>query len=114
MAEIFRKSAGNGSVVCRYGGDEFIILIESANRRRMEIVADTIMEQMGKEDGFRGAISAKLGRDVRIDSKHQIGCSIAITLSDNLENCSIEKLIKEADDLLYIVKTKAKGTYRFI
>ena len=59
-------------------------------------------------------IQNRLGKQNEIDQNTYIGCSIGIATSEPADENSVDALIKKADDVLYCVKTKLKGTYAFI
>ena len=114
MAAIFREVAGEKGFVSRYGGDEFIIIWNTSNHEELENYAKLIYDKIDKADGFRRAIQNRIGRQVEIDPNTYIGCSIGIATSEFESENSVDALIKKADDVLYKVKTKSKGTYAFI
>lgn len=115
MADIFVKVSGEYGTVYRYGGDEFIILLHTDDRNTVESMAKQIYIEIGKTNGFQDAIAAELNQQIEIDEKHKISCSIGIITDSNVNSGEdIDEMVKQADDLLYSVKTTTKGTYRFM
>ena len=115
MAGIFREVIGARGVVSRYGGDEFLILLEAGRKEEMERFAQAIYQRIQLENGFDQAISQVLGYQVQIDAAHKITCSIGIAINSSVrEEKDIHELIKKADDILYSVKKTKKGTYAFL
>ena len=114
MAAIFRDVAGENGFVSRYGGDEFIIIWNTSNHVELENYARLIYHNIQKADGFRRVIQNRLGKQIEIAPNTYIGCSIGIATSELEGVDSVDELIKKADDVLYSVKTKTKGTYAFI
>ncbi len=115
MAAIFRIVAGEDGIVSRYGGDEFIILLHTAEKGRMEALAKEIYRRMEASDGFRDSIEKYVGHEINVEEQNRITCSIGISMSPDAENkTDIDELIKAADDLLYSVKRTEKGRYAFI
>lgn len=113
MAEIFQKLSKERGFVCRYGGDEFIIVFYTAERAQLEAWAGQIYEMIAEAGGFVNAISENLGENIVIAKERQISCSIGIVAGENIrDEEEINRLIKQADDLLYSIKTSTKGTYR--
>ncbi len=113
MAEIFQKLSKERGFVCRYGGDEFIITFYTADRLQLEAWAKQIYVMIAEADGFEKAISENLGENIVIAKERQISCSIGIAVGENIrDEEEINRLIKQADDLLYSIKTSTKGTYR--
>lgn len=115
MADVFRRVMAARGIVSRYGGDEFLIILEKTGRTEMEAFARQIYETLGKEQGFRREIAQVTGQPVEIDSAHQITCSIGIALNEKVrEEKDIHELIKKADDAMYSIKKTQKGTYAFL
>jgi diguanylate cyclase (GGDEF)-like protein len=114
MAIIFKEAVGENGFVVRYGGDEFIIIVYTNQKDKIEAIAQDIYKKIKLADGFREAIEERLHIKIEIDDKHKIGCSIGITTCDALktEN-SLDELINVADETLYTVKASGKGTYIF-
>ena len=114
MADIFQEEVGNDGFVTRFGGDEFLITLYSQDNLRTEQLAKNIYRQIELGEGFAHVISGKLGKEVQIPKEHWISCSIGISsLRAVLSEDALEKVVKEADKVLYDVKKEGKGTYRF-
>ena len=114
MADIFRKAVGQHGFVTRYGGDEFLITVYTDDMAFAGQLAQNIYRQIQQEDGFSAAIQRKLGRNVDIPREHQISCSIGISGRKALmSEEELERMVKEADQVLYDVKNAGKGVYKF-
>lgn len=114
MARIFQQEVGNHGFVTRYGGDEFLITVYTDDMAYAGQIAENIYSQIEREGGFAAAIQCKLGRNVSIPVEHQISCSIGISGRKSLmSEDELEKMVKEADQVLYDVKSAGKGVYRF-
>ena len=126
IAQIFKNSVGENGVVCRFGGDEFIAILSTANRKELATIAERIYYKIDAADGFKERISnhlnaeyfektgKELPENLQIKEVPKIGCSIGIATSDNIDDKSINKMIEMADDMLYAIKINNKGTYGFI
>lgn len=113
MAEIFQRISKGRGFVCRYGGDEFVIVFDTADKQELEACAKEIYLQIDKADGFSAEISQKLGHAVCVERDGRISCSIGIVAAESIQNAEqINEMMKQADDLLYTIKTSTKGTYR--
>lgn len=113
MAEIFKEISSERGFVCRYGGDEFIIVFYTADRSALEGWAKQIYAMIAEAEGFEKEIADSLGKEVSIEKEHRISCSIGIVAKENIgDEEEINALIKQADDLLYTIKTSTKGMYR--
>lgn len=114
MAEIFQKEVGKLGFVTRYGGDEFLITVYTDDMAFVGQLAKNIYSQIQRENGFAAEIQRKLGRYVDIPKEHQISCSIGISGRKALmSEDELEKMVKEADQVLYDVKNAGKGVYKF-
>lgn len=114
MARIFRQAVGTRGIVSRYGGDEFLILLEENRKEALEEIAREIYSQIRQEKGFDEEISRVLGHPAHIDDGHRITCSIGIAVDGSIrEEKDVQELIKKADDILYAIKKSKKGTYAF-
>lgn len=115
MAKIFTDVAGKNGIVCRYGGDEFIILVNVDDKDVMESYAKEIYARIDATDGFRESIEAYIGRTLSVEKERRITCSIGISMNSDVKSEEeVDQMIKVADDLLYSVKTTEKGRYAFI
>lgn len=114
MAGVFREIIGTRGIVSRYGGDEFLIVLEENRKEALEEIACAIYKKLEEARGFDEAISRVLGYTVEVDAAHKISCSIGIAMNNNIqEEEDIHELIKKADDILYSIKKTQKGTYAF-
>ena len=114
IATALQEMCGSSDIACRYGGDEFIIVIESCARYELENIAKDIYARIAEADGFRSQIKKYLNHDVEFNEEKNITCSIGISYERNVTSESqITELIKKADDLMYTVKTGEKGHYAF-
>ena len=115
MVSIFRDVTTGKGFVSRYGGDEFIIILETNDRRELEKMAKEIYLRIQATSGFRKQIEEHLGHPITVDAGRLITCSMGIVYAANVHNeDEVGELIKQADDLLYIVKTGEKGHYKFL
>jgi diguanylate cyclase (GGDEF)-like protein len=115
MAAIFTSVTGEKGFVSRYGGDEFILLINTDSRDELESIAQQIYHTIDETDGFRETIEQYVGHPIQVTKKNRITCSIGISMAPDVQSEEdVNKLIKLADDLLYSVKTTEKGRYAFI
>ena len=115
MASIFTEVTGEQGFVSRFGGDEFIIILDTDEKTRLEGIAKEIYRKIDSTDGFEEDISNKIGQNIKIGQNQRITCSIGIAASDGIcEENDVNELIRKADDMLYHVKMNQKGTYAFI
>ena len=84
MAFVFKEVAKDRGFVSRYGGDEFIIVIESCARYELENIAKDIYARIAEADGFSRQIKKYLNHDVEFNEEKNITCSIGISYERNV------------------------------
>lgn len=115
MARIFDEVSRDIGFVSRYGGDEFIIILNTSEKEELEKIGDEIYARIDAAEGFKQQIEKRLNHSIEIDPNRKITCSIGIAMDSQARSeDDMEILIKKADDSLYAVKTGGKGHYAFI
>ena len=115
MAVIFKEVSLGKGFVSRFGGDEFIIILETNEKDALEKIAKDIYARINETEGFKKQIEEYLGHEITVDAGRLITCSIGIASAANVHSeDEIDELIRRADDLLYTVKMGEKGHYKFL
>lgn len=115
MAKIFQKASKGRGFVARYGGDEFIMILNTDDHEILENIAKGIYEKINATQGFQQQIEKYLGHAITTTEKSRITCSIGIaSAGDVRKEEDINELIRSADEILYKVKTGEKGHYAFL
>ena len=86
-------------IVARYGGDEFIILMNNINEEGVAKIADLIIQKMSQPftlDGYEIFTSPSIG--------------ISMYPEDGVDE---ETLIKNADSAMYLAKERGRNNYQF-
>lgn len=113
MAEIFKELCKDTGFVCRYGGDEFLVVFYVDDEDFLEEKAKSIYEEIEKTNGFEKEISEKMGEITIIEKDKRISCSIGIATASNIRTeDDLNTMIKRADDMLNSIKASGKGTYK--
>src|SRR5690606_38759889 len=104
MRDVLDRHVGKDTVLARFGGDEFVILLEAPED-------GTGMRDAAAE--LAAALVEELGRPIMVYGRHVfLGISIGITLSpDDASNASA--LMKNGDIAMYQAKVAGKNCYRF-
>ncbi len=95
VADTLRQVVGVRGVIGRFGGDEFLVLIEeSMNREAIKTMLKTIAKKLYYV----------------FDPKFNITCSIGVTVYPD-DGMNYEELLGKADKALYIAKEKGKNRH---
>jgi len=97
-------SVREGDTVSRFGGDEFVVLLEDLSRNQDEAATQTrhIAEN----------IRVALNKTNESDNQMHYTCSIGATLFSGHKD-SVEELLKQADLAMYQSKAAGRNTVRF-
>lgn len=98
LAQLLRSSVGARDIVSRYGGDEFLVVLESASRAEAERVAETIQLCIGQYDP--GLHHPRLG-------SLRLGVSIGVSCFPE-DGTDCPTLLSHADHNMYDDKTDRK------
>ncbi len=113
MANIFKELCKEDGFVCRYGGDEFLLVFYTDDVAVLEEKAKQIYREIELTGGFQKEISEKLGVETEIEKSKWISCSIGVTTATDINSDDdMNAMIKRADNLLYSIKETGKGTYK--
>ena len=114
IAIILKKISRNNGFATRFGGDEFLVTLMSAQRETAQKTATQIMEKIKEAQCFIPMIEEFLGEEVVIPENKKVSCSMGIVLRENIrEKQEFGDIIKEADKALYDIKRTTKNNYRF-
>lgn len=94
LASSISAAAGEDAVVCRFGGDEFVVIMPGRDLAGAAMVADR-MRRGAMQEGRRG------GED-QLGVTLSIGC--AALGSDELEGRAAHRLVCMADEAMYVAK----------
>ena len=87
LSEILRKTLPRTSVICRWGGDEFTVLLTDVNRERLDLEIRNIFAESEKYNAEHPELP--------------IHFAIGAALSSEHENCTRQKLFHIADEEMY-------------
>lgn len=109
FARVFESVSDGLGYAVRYGGDEFLVVLNNVDNEEACRVADKIYDAIS--DGFVPVVSNYVKQDVHIPRDKFVSCSIGIASS---KDCSLEHInetMKKADQALYYMKKHKKGSY---
>jgi len=105
VAQRLRASVGDGDSVARFGGDEFVVMLEALSEHAVEAAAKA--EDLGEN------ILAVLNQPYQLDAHvvHSTPSIGAALFADR--NWKIDDLFKQADIAMYQAKKAGRNTFRF-
>ena len=96
VARLFQSCLRQGDVVSRYGGDEFIFLLNQITPSEATQLAERIL--------------AKLQSPIDVGEPVTVGASIGLVFNSNMAETA-EELIRDADKAMYRAKAQGKNCY---
>ena len=100
FADILRQHARKGDIVCRLGGDEFILFLVGVNDRKIAA------------DRAKSVLVAMKEKIAELDYPNNCSVSVGIAIYPQ-DGDSFQTLYNHADKALYLVKKNGKNAYRF-
>lgn len=114
IADILKKVSKQAGFATRFGGDEFLVVLFTADRRQVRNAAEEIMESIHRAQSFVPEIEKMIKKPVVIPDNRKVSCSMGITVKEDMQDIQeFNGMIKEADDTLYFIKRSTKNDYRF-
>lgn len=101
VAEVLQDATRSTDIVCRYGGDEFVVILVNPDREGAGRVAEQI--RRGIED-FR--VSTPNGEEAGVT----VSIGVAYHSGNTQTNLTGEELMAEADAALYVAKAQGGNT----
>ena len=95
VADVLRTAVRKEDIVCRFGGEEFVVFLEKYDAESGMRVAERIREQVQSQ------VMEHEGVEVRVT------VSIGGALKDGVSE--IEKSIQDADEALYVAKSEGRN-----
>jgi diguanylate cyclase (GGDEF)-like protein len=96
LADIFRKNVRHVDLICRYGGDEFAVIMPETDKKGAEITGERIRSY--------------IGRHPFIFENQKIKLTVSVGVSSYPEDASrSQELIDRADQAMYLAKSLGKN-----
>ncbi len=111
FSRMLEKVAGNTSIITRYGGDEFVIVLPNKDVTDGINVAENIFREISQNRGFEADIKRVFDGEVNIPENNRVTCSIGIASDICINYEDISGILMKADDALYKVKNSTKSNY---
>lgn len=96
VAELLREHTRDSDVLCRYGGDEFLVLLDHLQPDQVPVVADRIL---------------RATREVRLQSPEgrEFTLGLSLGVAPYASGMDLQALMHEADMALYRAKRNGRG-----
>jgi len=105
VAERLTGCIREGDTVSRFGGDEFVVLLEDLSHQSIEAATQT--------EDIANKVLSSINRPYQLASHHYTcSTSIGITLFDGHQSI-VEELLKQADIAMYQAKDDGRNVLRF-
>ncbi len=107
-----RYSVGKPSyeldIPCRYGGDEFAIIVPETNSVQATVVADRLRKEINVKCGHE--MMAQFQAATGSHPREAMDVTVSVGVASFPEHASVtEALVKAADDAMYVSKRSEKG-----
>ena len=109
FAELLEAETRNVDFVSRFGGDEFVIALPETKAVHSYNVAKRIQNELVVREQFKAEIESELGITVKIPDNKKLTCSIGIAENCPNNDLSNDKLLQQADHVLYNAKQEGKN-----
>lgn len=110
IAGVFEQACGRSEVAVRFGGDEFVICAPNAGKEELEALARKIYGELERREYFLGTLRRYVA-DEFVNSRDGISCSIGIACGRVATIQDVNRLLLQADNMLYEAKKGTKGIY---
>lgn len=95
--------------VARFGGDEFVVLLENQEEENAHQIAHEIYRKIKDFHYFERIIGQIMGKRVQIPKEFRLSCSIGMSSLEDDESHDVDDLLKAADYALYEAKREGKN-----
>lgn len=97
MAEFLRSNFRKTDLVCRFGGDEFLVLLPESDKDSAEKAAKLLQQRVAEQNAVKAIPFWNI--------------SLSIGIAHSTDDCfSVDVLIRRADDAMYRVKKAGGGS----
>lgn len=111
VADRLQSCLSVADILCRRGGDEFVIYLDGENADSKDPAAQPLLQE--KAAAMARYILEKMRQPFTLEGiSFSIQCSVGIALSPQ-DGQTLDELIKHADTAMYRVKEQGRGSYGF-
>ena len=113
FAELLRKNCRQVDFIARFGGDEFVVIMDDTSFEEAINLYKRLTDSLKKEKFFIPDIKEYLERpDLEIPKEKYLGFSMGIATNADIEEASdLNMVMSNADKALYYAKEHNRGSY---
>lgn len=109
FAQLLRSITMPTDFLSRYGGDEFVMVVERHHRDDINRICQRLYDALASMNYFEDFVSELMGYQVTIGQRDRLSCSIGISEYDKESLSDLDKMLRSADEALYVAKRQGKG-----
>lgn len=111
FADILKNTLRRIDFVCRYGGDEFVVVMGDTSEDEGERMCQRIYIELSKRDFFLPDLKHFISQDFDIPQNKAIGFSMGLCCnSDTAEPANLMEVLRNANKALKFAKENGKGS----
>ena len=99
VAQLFNLHLRDGDMAGRYGGEEFLLILQNKTQRQAVLIAEQFRQYIEQEP-------------IPLDLYHEIYITASFGVAISEENVNKEMVLKHADQALYLAKNKGRNQVR--
>jgi diguanylate cyclase (GGDEF)-like protein len=111
FANIIKNICEGDGFAVRYGGDEFLMILNLERKEEALEAASSIYDVLEKENSFQALVERSIGKKIEISNERKVSCSVGISFLDKYELRAFDIALKQADEALFYIKRTGKRRY---
>ena len=111
FADVLKNTLRRIDFVCRYGGDEFVVVMGDTSEEEGERMCQRIYIELSKRDFFVPDLKHFISQEIEIPAGKEIGFSMGLCCnSDTEEPANLMEVLRNANKALKFAKENGKGS----
>ena len=111
FAEVLKKTLRRIDFICRYGSDEFIVVMSDTSMEEGERMCQRIYIELSKQEFFLPALKKFLNQNFDIPPDREIGFSMGLCCNSDIRDPeNLTEVLRNADRALRYTKEHGKGS----
>ncbi len=109
MSKFLKQQIRDSDFVGRFGGDEFVVILPSANEEVIPRICNSIQIRLKEKAYFENEIESWVSGVVQIPNSKKLNFSIGFAVYDSNHPEDVDEVIKRADEAMYVEKAKLRN-----